>query len=87
MASDEKLKAEIAEISQRPKNVEYSELERILMQVGCGKPKPTKHGFLFKIPGCSKHLMLNRHADGRNKLPSYCVKQFLERMLEIGMIL
>jgi hypothetical protein len=86
MASDEQLKADIAEIATRPHNVEYSEIERILLQLGSGKPRKTKHGIMFKIPGCKKRLMINKHSDGRNKIPKYCVQDFCQRMAEIEML-
>lgn len=82
MASDEQLRADIAEIAQRPNNVEFAEIDRILTQLGCEKPRKTKHGYIFKIPGCAKRLMINRHADGRNKIPKYCVQDFCKRMAE-----
>jgi len=86
MASDENLKADIADIAQRPKNVEFEEIDRILRQLGSGNPRKTKHGYLYRIPGCTKKLMINRHADGRNKIPKYCVDDFCERMSELDLI-
>jgi hypothetical protein len=86
MASDEQLKADIADIARRPNNVEYAEVERILLRLGSDKPRKTKHGYMFKIPGCQKRLMINRHADGRNKIPKYCVQDFCQRMAEIELL-
>ena len=86
MASHEQLKAEIAEIANRPKNVTFEEVDRILRQLSEMPPRKTKHGYLYNIPGCKRRLMINRHSDGRNKIPRYCVVDFLERMDELGLI-
>ena len=86
MASNERLKADIADIAQRPSNVGFEEIKRILQQLGSGEPKKTKHGYLFTIPGCKKRLMINRHSDGRNKIPRYCVQDFCHRMAEIELL-
>lgn len=86
MASDEQLKADIADIARRPNQVDYAEIERILRQVGCGDPRKTKHGYMFKVPGCKRRLMINRHSDGRNKIPKYCVQDFCKCMAEIELL-
>ena len=86
MASLAQLKADIADIGQRPNNVVFEEIDRILQQLGSGKPRKTKHGYMFKVPGCKKKLMINRHADGRSKIPKYCVDDFCERMAEIDLL-
>ena len=85
MASN-KLKAQIADIAVRPNNVEFEEIDRILKQLGSGEPRKTKHGYLYRVPGCHRKLMINRHSDGRKKIPAYCVRDFCERMAEIGLI-
>jgi hypothetical protein len=45
----------------------------------------TKHSTMFKIPGTSNALMLNKHNNGKKHLPPYCVKAFRDRMTEIGL--
>jgi len=47
--------------------------------------KKTRHGFLFAIPGCELHLMLNEHNNGKKHLPSYCINDFRDRMVELGL--
>jgi hypothetical protein len=86
MASHEHLKAEIADLAQRPNNVEFEEVDRLLRQLGAAEPRKTKHGYLYNVPGCTKKLMINRHADGRNKIPGYCVRDFCERMAELDLL-
>lgn len=85
MPSDEKLRRFIAEVIGRPKNVEYSELERVLTTLGASS-RQARHGIIFFIPGCSTTLMLNPHNDGQRHLPSYCVKDFAKRMAELGLL-
>jgi len=84
MASGEKLREQIADIVQRPYNVRFKELDRILKAIGCCEPRKTKHGWIYKIPGFLP-LILNEHSDGRNNLPAYCVADFKERMIQLGL--
>lgn len=51
----------------------------------CATSRKTKHTVMFRIPGCSKPLMLNRHNNGKSHLPSYCVADFRDRMIELGL--
>ncbi len=83
MASQEKLRAVIAELINRPKNVDYEEIERVLTQLGCPPPRKTRHSMLFKIPGCQEKLALNPHNNGKPHLPPYCVADFRDRMIEL----
>ncbi len=41
---------------------------------------------MFKVPGCKRRLMINRHSDGRNKIPKYCVQDFCKCMAEIELL-
>lgn len=81
---NEKLRKRISELIGRPKNVDYKEIKWVLDQLGAF-PREAKHGVMFKIPGCQHPLMLNRHNDGKNHLPSYCVADFCKRMVELGL--
>jgi len=83
MASEEKLRQQIAELIQRPYNVRFSEVDRILRAIGCS-PRKTKHGWIYKIPGALP-LMLNEHNDGRSNLPGYVVADFRDRMVQLGL--
>ena len=85
MATPEKLRARIAELISRPHNVEYEEIVWVLNQLGTPKPRAGKHGDIFKVPGCSERLQLNHHNNGKPHLPRYCVDQFVERMIELGL--
>jgi hypothetical protein len=85
MASQEKLRAVIAELINRPKNVDYEEIAWVLTQLGSGPPRKTRHLLLFKIPGCTEKLALNQHNNGKPHLPPYCVAEFRDRMMELGL--
>ena len=84
MAPQEKLRKRISELIARPKNVDIEEIERVLKQLDA-TCRETRHGVIFSIPGCNKHLMLNRHNNGKSHLPSYCVNEFRDRMCELGL--
>jgi hypothetical protein len=81
---EEKLLNRISELIARRKNVDFEEIEWVLKQLGITGRK-TKHTVMFKIPGCKGALMLNRHNNGKSHLPPYCVDQFRERMVELGL--
>jgi len=55
-----------------------------MKQLGSGEPRPTKHGHLYKLPNCQFTLMLNKHNNGRTKLPRYCVNKFRDLMVLLG---
>jgi hypothetical protein len=84
MAS-QKLRERISEIISNPLNVDFEDIEKILVtELGNKSPRKTKHGYLFNIKGCSQPLMLNKHNNGKPKLPRYCVMQFRDRMIELS---
>lgn len=84
MAPKEKLRERIAELISRPLNVDFEEIDWVMKQLGSGESRPTKHGQLYKLPGCPFTLMLNRHNNGRTKLPRYCVLKFRDLMIQLG---
>lgn len=84
MAPKEKLRRRISELIARPKNVDIEEVEWVMKQLGAVS-RETRHGVIFHVPGCGKHLMLNRYNNGQKHLPPYCVTEFRERMFEIGL--
>jgi hypothetical protein len=84
MAPQEKLRRRISDLVERPNNVDIEEVEWVLKQLNASC-RQTKHGVIFCIPGCSRHLMLNRHNNGKSHLPLYCVYEFRNRMCELGL--
>lgn len=84
MVPNDKLSNRIAELIARPNNVECREIEWVMNQLGASFRK-TRHGILFKIPGCRSPLMLNAHNNGNPNLPFYCVADFCDRMVELGL--
>jgi hypothetical protein len=85
MASDRKLREQIADIAQRPYNVRYEEIDKVLRLLGCAEPRRTKHGWIYKIPG-GLPLMLNEHNNGKDKLPAYSVIDFRNRMMDLKLL-
>ena len=85
MASDQKLREQIADIVSRPLNVRFEEIDRVLKLLGCANPRKTKHGWIYKIPGTFP-LLLNEHNNGKEKLPRYCVIQFRNRMIDLNLL-
>ena len=86
MASHDHLKADIADIARRPNAVEFEEVDRILRQLGASEPRKTKHGYLYRVPGCTRKLMINHHADGRKTIPRYCVRDICQCMSELELL-
>lgn len=85
MASQEKIRAFVAELIGRRNNVEYDEILWVLNQLKTPEPRKGRHGKIFKIPGCTARLQINDHNNGKPHLPSYCVDDFEERMIELGL--
>jgi hypothetical protein len=81
---EDKLRERISELIARSKDVDYEEIEWVMIRLGAAC-RPTKHGYLFTLPGCKKPLMLNRHNNGKKHLPSYCIADFRDRMIELGL--
>ena len=85
MATEEKIRQRIGEIVGRSNNVEYEEILWVLKQLGCPEARTTKHGVLHKIPGCTRRLLINAHNNGKAHIPSYCVDEFRDCMIELGL--
>jgi len=83
MASDSKVQAEIASIIGRPHNVKFSEIKWVMTQLGAPAPKEGKHGYIFKLSG--RRLMINKHNNGKGTVPQYCVDDFRDLMIELGL--
>jgi hypothetical protein len=84
MAPQEKLRIRISEIISRPKAVDCDEITWVMDQIGA-TGRRSRHGLLYALPGCKKLLMLNPHNNGKKYLPSYCVADFRDRMVELGL--
>lgn len=84
MAPKEKLQKRIRELISKPKNVDYDEVEWVMNQLGAVSRK-SRHGVMFSLPGCKNPLMLNQHNDGKKHLPPYCIADFRDRMVELGL--
>jgi hypothetical protein len=80
----DKLRKYISELIARPKNVDYEEVAWVMDQLRA-TCRRTKHCVMFRVPGCDKPLMLNKHNDGKSHLPSYCIADFRNRMVELGL--
>jgi hypothetical protein len=85
MATNEKVRQRIAAIIGKPNSVEYSEILWVLNQLGCPAPRETRHGVIHSIPGCREKLMINKHNNGKSHVPAYCVDDFRDRMVELGL--
>jgi hypothetical protein len=83
-SSEEKIQKLVANVLERPSNVDPDELQKILRLLGATE-RPARHGVIYRIPGCSETLMLNPHNNGKKHLPKYCVQQFRARMSELGL--
>jgi hypothetical protein len=84
MSPHEKLQRRISEIIARPKSIEFGQIEWVMNQLGASSRK-TKHGVIFKISGCSTTLMVNEHNNGKKHLPPYCIADFSDLMIELGL--
>jgi hypothetical protein len=83
MPSEEKLRQAIASIIENPRSVRYGQIKWVLDQLGCPRPRRAKHGQLFKVQG--RRLMINEHNDGKNTIPQYCVDDFRDIMIDLGL--
>jgi hypothetical protein len=86
MADLDKIKERIADIAQRPRTVELSEIEWVVNNLAkCGydvKTKDARHGRLFQVN--EQTFMVNHHT--RNKhVRAYSVKDFVSAMIELGL--
>lgn len=87
MATEDRVKAEIAEIAQRKNAVDFGEIERIVNQLGqLGYPtrsRRTKETVLFRV-GRVRFGVCDHNPGGKHVKACY-VKAFLEAMIELGL--
>lgn len=82
MASTEKVRDRIAEIISRPYGVRHEEIKWVMDQLGATE-RPSKHGQLFRLR--SHRILINEHNSGKNTVPKYCVDDFRDLMIELGL--
>ena len=85
MSEQERIRLRIAEIAARPKNVTFSEIEWVVNQLRAYHPvsaRPATHGVLFQI--VDQTFMVCTHNPGSKQVKAYCVKDFINAMIELG---
>ena len=86
MASLEEIRGRIRVIASRPKNVTFEEIQWVvsqLQQFYSVKERTAKHGTLFSIAG--QRFMVSGHNPGRKQVKKYCVDDFINAMVELGL--
>jgi len=87
MASIEKIKEEIGQIAQRPKNTPASDIERIVNQLGQQgydvRARKMRHGTLYAVQG--RRFAVCVHNPGSGQLKICYVREFLDAMVELGL--
>ena len=86
MADLDDIKQAIQEIAQRPKNVTFEEIKRVVEQLGqlpgfTVRSRKTKHMVLFSIN--DRRFGVSPHNRGRKQVKPYAVKNFLVAMIEL----
>lgn len=88
MADIDRIRAEIAEISQRPKAVTFAEVERIIQHLGsCGfdvESKAGRHSHLFRVN--DERFTVCKHNPRRKELKSVYVRAFLSAMTALDLL-
>lgn len=82
MASTEKIRDRIAEIISRPYGVRYEEIKWVMDQLGATE-RPSRHGHLFRL--AEHRILINEHNNGKTAVPKYCVDDFRNLMIELGL--
>lgn len=88
MASLQGVKAAIAELAGRPNAVRFTEIERIVQQLGelgySVGGRPACHGRLFRV---DRHtFQVSGHTKGSGHVRRCYVREFLDVMLELGLL-
>jgi hypothetical protein len=88
MASLDRIKADIADLAQRPNAVRFEEIERIidqLQRIGYEvSARQATHGKLFRV-GKNQPFMAARPNSGDSHIRSVYVRVFLEAMITLGL--
>ena len=87
MATIERIKADIAELANRPNGVEFDELTRIVRQLGevgySIQMKPGKHSYLLRVN--DQRATVCKHNPRRKHLKPAYVREFLDMMTALGL--
>jgi hypothetical protein len=88
MANIEKVKATIAEIALRRKNVSPSDIEWVVNQLKAlgldvREPRRTRHGVLYFIGSVKFHVCT--HNPGSKQVKACYVDDFVDQMTELGL--
>jgi hypothetical protein len=85
MADPKNVRAAIADIAQRPKNVTFDEIDWVVDQLGsyyAVNKRRARHGTLFRVR--DQLFMVCTHNPGSKQVKSKYVKLFLDAMIELG---
>jgi hypothetical protein len=88
MASIEKIKATIADIAQRRRNVLTSEIDWVIGQLkengfDVRNPRKTRHGLLYGV-GSLRFSVCTHHPGGKQVKACY-IDDFIDAMTELGL--
>jgi hypothetical protein len=87
MADIKQIRARIRELAQRQKNVELSEIQWVVRQLGSNgftvSERSNDHNTMFKVNG--RRFGVCHHNPGGKQIKACYVKEFLESMGEIGL--
>jgi len=85
MADEKRIRARIAEIAGRPKNVSFEEIEWVAKQLSQFYPveqRRATHGILFRV-GRTRFMVSSHNPGSKNVKPTY-VDDFCDAMFELG---
>jgi hypothetical protein len=86
MSSMDKVRAAIADIARRRKNVTSDEIGWVINQLKAFRynvrERKAKHGYLYGVE--SQRFMVNFHT-GNKQVKSYSVDDFISAMIELGL--
>lgn len=86
MASLDRVRADIRELANRPKNVEFDEVQRIVKQLGefyATSSRSTRHGTLFNVGG--RRFFVCSHNPGNAQIKKCYVDDFIDAMTDLGL--
>ncbi len=85
MADPKHIRAAIADIAQRPKNIKFDEIEWVVDQLSSYysvSKRQATHGVLFRVR--DQQFMVCTHNPGSKQVKRVYVKKFLGAMAELG---
>ena len=80
-----RLRAIIADVARRPKQVTAAEIQRIMNMLSEFHPtgsRKARHGYLYTV--ATERFMVNTHTPGDAQVKSYSVQDFLSAMETLG---